>query len=551
MQRRFVLSCLLAGALLLGACTGGGSPELDPQAEASGASPASPSTPGGPPSPSTGGSTFSDEDAVLDVAIPEPATLDPLRLQDPGAVLVARQLFEGLTSWDPVNEQVAPAAAESWKALNGGSAFRFKLRQGMTFHDGSPLTAEDFVFAFNRIAQKRSGSELAYTLEHIQGFDNVNGRGTSERLSGLKAVDDLTLEIKLDRRFMEFPTVLTHPSLVPLKAKAVRNVDKFLSEPIGNGPFQIAEAWSPGDQVVLRSFPGFYDTPKIDGIRFLPFPDSATSWLKFVQGDLDVAEVPAGQIEAAATEFGEAGFKPFLASYYFGLNLKSKQLKDIRLREAINRGIDRASIAERIYNGTMQAPRGIVPSGMPGFQENVCGELCDYSPEVATELVEGLTKKNRKVTLEYNEGEPHKTVAKVVKGNLTAIGLDVTVKPYAFPKFLDRLRENEHSMYRLGWIAEYPSPDVFLGSLFGADSPDNHSGFSSAKVDKLLEKARAERSAGRRLQLYIEAEKAILKKVPIVPIGSFVSHWAAQKDVEGIGFDVTGGFDAVDISLPE
>jgi len=494
---------------------------------------------------------FTEDDAVLDVAIPEPFTLDPLRLQDPGAVLVARQLFEGLTAWDPVNEKVIPAAAESWKTLEGGSAFRFELRQGMTFHDGSPVTADDFVFAFDRIAQKRNGSELAYTLEHIEGFDDVNGRGTAKHLSGLKAVDDLTLVITLDRRFVEFPTVLTHPALVPLSSKVVRDVDKFLSEPIGNGPFQIAEPWSPGDQVVLRSFAGFYETPTLDGIRFLPFPDSATSWLKFVQGDLDVAEVPAGQIEAAATEFGEAGFKPFLASYYFGLNLKSKQLKDRRLREAINRGIDRASIAERIYNGTMQAPRGIVPTGMPGFQENVCGELCDYSPEAAAALVEGLTKKNRQVTLEYTEGEPHKTVAKVVKQNLSAIGLDVTVKPYAFPKFLSRLRKNEHSMYRLGWIAEYPTPDVFLGSLFESDSPDNHSGFASTKVDKLLEEARSERSDGRRLQLYIEAEKAILKEIPIVPIGSFVSHWAAQKDVVGIGFDVTGGFDAVNVSLSE
>lgn len=551
MLRRPVLLCLLCASLVLGACTDDGEPVPGPSAVASAASSSSPSETSPGTSPSEEAETFSEDDAVLDVAIPEPFTLDPLRIQDPGAVLVARQLFEGLTAWDPSAEKVVPAAAESWKASNGGQRFRFKLREGMTFHNGSPVTAKDFVFAFDRIAQKRSGSELAYTLEHVEGFDDVNGFGTEKHLTGLKAVDELTLVISLDRPFVEFPTVLTHPALVPLSPKVVRDLDTFLREPVGNGPFQIVGEWSPGDQVVLRSFAGFYETPEIDGIRFIPFPDSATSWLKFVDGELDVAEIPAGQIKAAATQFGEAGFKPFLASYYFGLNLKAKGLRDIRLREAISRGIDRAAIAERIYNGTMQAPRGIVPAGMPGFQENVCGELCDFAPEAAASLVERLPRKIRKVTLGYTKGEPHRTVAKAVAQNLTDIGLKVDVKAYRFPKFLNRLREDKHSMYRLGWIAEYPTPDVFLGSLFGSDSPDNHSGFSSSKVDKLLAKARAERSAGRRLQLYIAAEKAILKRIPIVPIGSFVSHWAAQEGVGGIGFDLTGGFDAVGISLAD
>lgn len=549
MLRRSVLLCLVAASLLATGCTDEGRPVPGPSAIASAGSslPPTEGTPG--TTPPVEAEIFSDDDEVLDVAVPEPRTLDPLRIQDPGALLVARQLFEGLTAWDPVAEKVVPAAAESWKMAKGGRRFRFSLREGMTFHDGSPVTAKDFVFAFDRIAQKRNGSELAYTLEHVEGFDEVNGFGTSKHLTGLKAVDKLTLVISLDRPFVEFPTVLTHPALVPLRPRVVRDLQAFLSEPVGNGPFQVAAEWSPGDQVALKAFAGFYETPKIDGIRFIPFPDSATSWLKFVAGELDVAEVPAGQIQAAAKQFGEAGFKPFLASYYFGLNLKAKGLKDVRLRKAISRGIDRAAIAERIYNGTMQAPRGIVPSGMPGFQENVCGKLCDFAPDAATSLVSRLPRKSRKVTLEYTKGEPHKTVAKAVRQNLTTIGLKVDVKPYPFPKFLDRLREEKHSMYRLGWIAEYPTPDVFLGSLFGSDSPDNHSGFEASKVDKLLAKARSERSAGRRLQLYIAAEKAILKKVPIVPIGSFVSHWAAQRVVGGIDFDLTGGFDAVGISL--
>lgn len=104
-------------------------------------------------------------------------------------------------------------------------------------------------------------------------------------------------------------------------------------------------------------------------------------------------------------------------------------------------------------------------------------------------------------------------------------------------------------MYRLGWIAEYPAPDAYLSPLFSSNSPDNHSGFSSTRVDNLLARAAATGSPGKRVQLYIEAEKAIMAVIPIVPIGSFLTHWAAQPRVEGFVFDQMGGFDAVGVSL--
>jgi ABC-type oligopeptide transport system substrate-binding subunit len=106
-------------------------------------------------------------------------------------------------------------------------------------------------------------------------------------------------------------------------------------------------------------------------------------------------------------------------------------------------------------------------------------------------------------------------------------------------------------MYRLGWIAEFPLPDVFLSSLFESDAPDNHSGFESRRVDSLLRRAHAESSELKRVELYRKAERAILKQAPIVPLGSFVTHWAAQPRVEGIDFDVMGGFDAAGISLSD
>jgi peptide/nickel transport system substrate-binding protein/oligopeptide transport system substrate-binding protein len=264
-----------------------------------------------------------------------------------------------------------------------------------------------------------------------------------------------------------------------------------------------------------------------------------------------VAEVPAGQVDAALEVYGEEGYVPFLAGYYFGYNLKGPELKDLRLRTAINLAVDRDLIASRIYKETMIPPRGIVPEGMPGFDNDVCGRLCTYSPKAAKKLVKQLPKKGRRVHIDFTEGAPHDQVANRVKKNLEAVGLKVTVKGYPFDKYLNRLTKGDASVFRLGWIAEYPVPDVFLTSLFGSSSPDNHSGFRSAKVDKLLDKAHASKKVADRLRLYRKAEKQILKDVPIVPVGSFETHWAAQPAIKDLHFDTMGGFDALGVSIAD
>jgi peptide/nickel transport system substrate-binding protein/oligopeptide transport system substrate-binding protein len=538
-------SVALAILVVLASCTGNGP----------GSGPGTGATPGVSAEPTPTGTfapdVFTEDDKVLAVAINEPSTLDPLRLQDPGSFMVARQLYEGLTRWDPVEEQVVPAIAEGWNTSDGGRTWLFRLREGTTFHDGSPVTAQDFVFAFDRIAQKINASELAYTLEKVEGFDKVNGTGRQDHLAGLQAIDERTLGIRLIERYNDLPALLTHPALVPLPEPAVDDIDSFLSQPIGNGPFRIAEAWSPGQPVVLQSFVGYIDTPEIDGIRFLPYTDAATSWIQFVRGELHAAEVPIGQVQAAQQVFGDEAFKPLLAGYYYGFNLRSAQLKDRRLRIAVNRAIDRQAIATDVFKDTMIPARGVIPEGMPGFQENTCATLCAYDPAAAKKMVRAVPRRHRSVVVEYTRGEPHEQVAEAVRGYLEDAGLKVTLKDYDFSSYLRRLRDGKQAVYRLGWIAEYPVPDVFLWSLFASRSPDNHSGFKNKRLDGLLAQAHAEESDDLRLQHYVEAERLILAEAPIVPIGSFMSYWAVQPEVEGITFDTMGGFDAAGVTLEE
>ena len=503
------------------------------------------------PDASTPPPIFEPGDAVLNVAISEPATLDPMRISDAGATLIARQLYEGLTRWDPAVEKVKPAAAQSWTASRDGTTFTFKLRPGMTFHDGSPVTSRDFAFAFDRIALKGNASDLAYTLERVEGFEAVHRSGIGTHLSGIRTPDDLTLQIKLSEPYQDFPIVLTHPGLVPIPRSAANDVDEFLTNPVGNGPFRMAQRWSPGESVLLRAYEGFIQTPEIDGIRFLAYPDAAGSWVDFVKGDLDVAEVPAGQVEDAAERYGEDHFVPFLKAEYLGLNVDSPALQDVDMRKAINFAIERSRIANDIFKGTLQEPRGIVPQGLPGFQENLCVELCTYAPERARSFAARVPKKKRTVTLSFTKGDPTEKMARAVARDLEAVGVRAKTKGYEFPAFLRLLQSKRQESYRLGWFAEFPIPDVFLDPLFRSSSPDNHSGYGSAKIDRLLAEAHRAPDPGKRLALYTDVEKEILRSFPVIPIGSFVSRWAVQERVQNIAFDAMGGFDAGEVDLAE
>jgi oligopeptide transport system substrate-binding protein len=486
---------------------------------------------------------------VLRVAVQEPTTLDPMLIQDPGSVLVVRQLFESLTRWNDHEQKVVPAAAASWDERKQGRRFVFRLRRGMTFHDGSPVTAKDFRFAFDRIARKKSASEVAYTLELVRGFTAVNGFGSARHLSGITVTGPRTLVIELREPFRDFPAVLTHPALAPVPREAVDDRKKWLRKPVGNGPFEMTQRWALGQPITLGRFGGGPQTTGLAGISFVPYADAGASWLEFIKGDLDIAEVPAGEIETAEEVFGDEGFQPLLAGYYFGFNTKTKALKSLRLRKAISRAIDRTAIARGIYDRSLQEPRGIVPAGMPGFVKDACGSLCDYAPKAARRTIRRLPLGRRRVTLEYTRGSPHGRVARAVRGDLKSAGLKVKLKAFAFPKYLRRLQDGKQSMFRLGWIAEYPVPDVFLSSLFESGSPDNHSGIRSRTVDRLLARAHRAPSRTGRLKLYRRAEKKIMSLVPVVPVGSFVTRWATQERVRGIQFDVMGGFDAARVSL--
>jgi peptide/nickel transport system substrate-binding protein/oligopeptide transport system substrate-binding protein len=491
--------------------------------------------------------TTEPEPGLLRVAVGPIDTLDPMRAADPSAILVVRQLFEGLTRWDPARGTVEPAAARDWEVERGGRRFVFHLRPGMTFHDGTPLTASSFRAAFDRIARRRNASDVAYTLERVRGFDRVNRLGTAVHLRGVQVRDELTLVITLDRPYQDFPTVLTHPALVPLPPWAQQEPGRFALRPVGNGPYRLTTDVVPGEPLRLTARGAPAGAPR--ALEFVPFEGPGEALLALIDGGVDIAEVPPSEAEAAARVFGERGYRPLLAGYYLGVNVRAGELRRFALRKAISLAIDREAIAQQAFQGALVPARGIVPPGLPGFDADLCAELCRADPAEARRLVASLPARARRVTLQYAGGALHERVARLARTDLEAVGLQVRLSALPFERYIARLARGGGRVFRLGWIAEYPTADVFLSALFASGSPDNHSGFSNRRVDRLLARAHQEPSPGVRTVLYRRAEALVLQHLAVIPIGSFRSLWAAGPRVGAIAFDVLGGFDAASVTL--
>lgn len=426
----------------------------------------------------------------------------------------------------------------------------FKLRRS-SFSDGRPVTAGDFVFAFDRIAKKKNASELAYLLDEVQGFSKVNHKGKSAHMSGLSAPTKRRLKIELTRPDANFPTTMTHPALVPLESAAVKHLDRFLRRPVGNGPYRMAATWMPGGPVQLKANKTYRHPPAIDGIRFVVYPSASASWADLVNGDIDVSEVPVDQISDAAHDYGTRGYSPFLAASYYAFNLHKKQFRNKKLRTAVSEAIDRDAILKNIYGGSLVTPRGVVPKGMPGFSDDVCGKVCGYHPKRARHVVAKLSRKERTIPLETNSGQPYDRVNKAIAADLDKVGFKVKVRSYRFGRYLDLIKANRQHLYRVSWLAEYPDPDAFLYDLFSSRSPNDQSGFSNKKVDSLVAKAMRTTRKRKRLGLYHHAEDTIMHALPVVPIGSFVTHWAVQPWVHEISFDDTGGFDVARATIED
>ena len=506
-----------------------------------------PPEPGEAESPVAGPSPRSTPVPALRLAVGAPTSLDPRDLDTPDSLLLASQLFDGLIEYEPGTSEAIPAVAESWEVHDAGRTLVFRLREGVTFHDGSPLTADSFVTAWNRLADPVAAKPFAFLLESVEGFQKYQEDLATTRLSGLSATTPGTLQVRLTRAWPDFVALLGHPALSPVPAALT---ETFGAQPVGNGPYRIVGPLTPGSPIRLESFIGYYGEPAaVASLEYRTFDAPEDAWPEFLSGELDLAEIPTDVLPDATSRFGSQGVIPLARVLYCGFNEADERFQDVGLRTAVSMGLDREDLVDRVFAGLPEAATSIVPPTVLGHDAGACGARCAHGPERAGELVDALPKKSRAFALDYAASPTGDRLASAVASQLAEVGFRVTPRPHVAAEYERVLEEGTHEMFCLVWVADYPRQQALLEPLLAAGSVDNRAGVQDPRLDSLLEQARATLDATARIRLYAEVERRALRAMHVIPLAWFRTHIAVQPHVGGFSLDPLGRYDASRLTI--
>jgi oligopeptide transport system substrate-binding protein len=496
-------------------------------------------TPEGPQSQPLRGGTYR-------AALPwEPRDLDPAFSTDIYSVTVIQQVFDGLVQLDR-SLNVVPALAADWRVSSDGLIYTFTLRRNVKFHNGDPVTAEDFVYSFTRILDPAQRASARSYFEKISGAE-AYARGKVKGIGGLKALDPYTLQVALKEPFAPFLSVLAMKSSKVICRREVERWGKDVGyHPVGTGPFRF-ESWS-GNQIVLRANADYFEGPPyLDKVVFTIYPGAQNERIAsdFHAGMLE--ETPVyGTIteELSAKQRYTLVRKPSLSLLFYGMNCRNEALKDPLVRQAIGYAINKPRIVREVYKDRFVLATTVLPPGMPGYTpENA---LYDYSPEKARELLAKAEHKHpgRRLALTLLSASQSSVAQQelaMVAEDLAAVGIDLQVQYEPdWPTFEARLSDERLQMYRYAWFADIPDPDNFLNILCGSGSRYNFMKYSNPQVDHLLSQALVETEVLKRANLYREAERIILADAPLFPLMYLTFESAFQPYVKGLEISSLG-----------
>jgi peptide/nickel transport system substrate-binding protein/oligopeptide transport system substrate-binding protein len=501
-----------------------------------------------------------------------PVSIEPVNAQESEGMQVAHQVFQGLAKYvmnDKGEMEAVPDLAEKWETTDS-QTWTFTLKQGVMYQApvSREVKAQDFVDSWNYVTDPANQSYVSYILAPIEGCDDGGYQvDTKAGLTGVTAVDDYTLQVKLRYAFAEFPQTLGHTVAAAWPVDYAKEIGakEFSQKPVGTGPY-VVESWVNNQSITLVKNPDYWDTsegagPYIDTINMPIITSSQTEWLEFQKGTLDYTSVPPGQVAAAEAKpevtNGEWTAKrwPVLAVYFIGMNMTDPTLgENAELRQAISMSTDAQNVINIVNEGVSLPAGGYVPEGIPGYKAEQ--NPYAYNPEEAKTMVDGMGGAPT-LAYWYNTDEGHQKIAEVLQAGWQQAGIDVKLSNFEWGTFLDKLSKGNKGsgsqLFRMGWIADYPSMDNFLYPLFQSDQArtGSYTFYSNTQVDDLLLQARSTQDAQERYDLYAQAELQILTDMPASPLYFYRDFRVTNNRVANFVHNPMGFTDMWTLWIPE
>lgn len=472
------------------------------------------------PSPTTSPRPASGELNLYNI---DPYTLDPAVAGEATSHQYIVQIYSGLVRLDDTLK-VTPDIAESWQLSNGNKTYTFKLKKGVRFQNGREVKAADFKYSWERAANPDTGSTTAKTyLGDIVGVNEMLA-GTAAEISGVKVIDDYTLEVTIDVPKSYFLGKVSYPTFYVVDRANVESGANWWRKPNGTGPFKLAQ-WNQQQLVRLERNDYYYgEQAKIKAVNFLLY--AGVPMNLYEEGQIDVTGVSTSNLDAVTDKAGEfydqLQISQELSFYYFGFNHTKPPFDDVNIRRAFAMAIDKDKVVSLVFRDMVQKADGVIPPAMPGFNKNLIG--LDFDVAKAKELIKaskyGDVSKLPLITITTSGegGYISSYMSAIIDQWRQNLGVEVQVRQMEPERFSYFIKQEKDEMFDFGWIADYPHPQDFVDILFGSGGENNIGEFSNKEADALIDQANAETDAEKSFVLYQQAEQMLVDDAACIPI---------------------------------
>ncbi|WP_043309276.1 peptide ABC transporter substrate-binding protein [Burkholderia pseudomallei] len=488
--------------------------------------------------------TLADQQDLTRQVPAEVESLDPAHIESWTGNTIGLDLFEGLARID-ASGAVVPGVAQAWEH-KAPDTWIFKLRRDAKWSNGQPVAAADFVYAWQRLADPKTGSKYTILVEFVKNASAIIAGKQPPGDLGIRAIDPYTIEVKTEVPVSYFPELTAMAPLTPVNKDAVAKFGDAWTRPkniVSNGPYTLVD-WQPNNRIVMAKSDKYWNARNvvIRKVTYLPIENDETALRMYQAGQIDYTySIPAGGFGQISKQFGKE-LRPGLqlATYYYYLKNSDPALKDKRVREALAMVLDREILTSKITQAGEVPMYGLMPKGVKGVQRPFTPDWASWPMARRVDYAKNLLKQAGygdanplTFTLTYNTNDLHKKVALFAASEWrTKLGVTAKLENVEFKVLMKQRHDGKVQVARDGWFADYNDAMTFF-DLIRCGSSQNTVGYCNPKVDSLVAEANQKLDDGARAALLTQAHDLAMNDYPMVPLFQYSADRLVKSYVGG------------------